>query len=113
MYSQFRITATKIAKRLDISMTMVTEKLIEFHEIDKDKAREFVRAIKEFSKDTKVIELIKSRQHLDTKGFDISNSRALYLVDDKHYRKIIGEDHMEKEYQKDIKVMEESQLSLF
>jgi hypothetical protein len=95
-FSQFRIRATKIARKHYISMTFVTEKLIEFVEPDRKKAELFAREIKTFSPDTKVIEMISSNQHLDTKGHSLCPCKALYLVDDNYYNQIVGNEREEQ-----------------
>lgn len=90
--TEIKIQFIKIAKKQNISMTRTNERIIEFVEKDKLKAIEFVKTIKNISPSTKVIELIATDQVTDTRGNDISNDKALYLVDDNYYKKLIGAD---------------------
>ena len=110
--TDFRKQATRIAKRLEISMYMCTERLIEIAETDRRKRQEFIDEIEKLDNRTQVTDLILNRQHEDSRGNSIIGSKSLYLVDDDYYRKIVGEDPQE-EFTENIKVMKESQLSLF
>lgn len=94
--SQLKIQFYRIAKRLKISMTRSTKEIIEFHEVDKEKAREFIKAIKEISSNTKVTELIANKQNLDINKFDLRDSKALYLIDDDYYRELLGQERTEQ-----------------
>ena len=107
--TDFRIKATKIAKRLGISMFLCTEKLIEIAEQDGKKREEFTREIEKINSRTRVTDLILNNQHEDSRGNSIIGSKSLYLVDDEYYKKIIGESNLGES----IKIMKENQLSLF
>lgn len=89
--TEFRVEATKIARKNKISMVFCSEKLIEITELDDSKARAFAKDIRRLNPSTKVTDLIKNNQHIDTRGYDITRDKALYLVDDDYYYKIIGE----------------------
>lgn len=82
----------RIAKKHEINMSRATEKEIEVLEEDINKVRMFREDIHAISKDTKIIDLIYSNQYTDTKGNDIRGSKALYLVDNNYYRRLVGED---------------------
>ena len=110
--TDFRIKATKIARKLEVSMYMCTEKLIEIAEQDRKKREEFTREIEKINSTTRVTDLILNNQHEDSKGNSIIGSKSLYLVDDEYYRKLVGEDPQQK-FTENIKVMKEKQLSLF
>lgn len=88
--NEFRISATKIAKKLNISMTRASEDLIEFAERDIDKIKEFRKAIFVLNTRTKVVELISTKQHIDINGYDMSNNKALYLTNDDYYYELVG-----------------------
>ena len=90
LINKLKIEFYKIAKKLDISMTRSTPKLIEFYEEDEEKVSEFRSAIRHISKDTITRELIRSREYEDINRFDIRNSKALYLIDDDYYNELIG-----------------------
>lgn len=94
--TRFIIEATKIAKKHDISMFLCNDKRIEIAETDKNKARKFVNEISDLGAGTEVVDLRMWNQHLDNKGNDVTKSKAKYLVDDKHYRELIGESVIEK-----------------
>lgn len=89
VYSEFRIKATIVAKELDINMSFCTEESIEVIEKDKEKLFKFVQRIKKLNKRTRIVDLIASNQYTDTKGNDIRNSKALYLIDDDYYKQIV------------------------
>ena len=90
MTSELRIEFYKIAKRLEISMTRSSEKIIEFFEEDEEKVNEFRAAIRHISKNTITRELIRCREYEDINRFDIRNSKAKYLIDDDYYNELIG-----------------------
>ena len=93
---QFRVAAVKIAKAQQISMTMNTKKLVEFNEENKQKVILFSNSIKALSPGTKVIELIRSNQNMDVRGYDIKRDKALYLQDDEYYKHLVGEVKIEQ-----------------
>lgn len=89
--TKFIIEATKIAKRLDISMIFCSNKRIEIAETNKSKARKFVNEISDLGAGTEIVDLRMFNQHLDNKGNDVTKSKALYLTDEEHYKELIGE----------------------
>lgn len=108
-YSDFEIAVIKLAKKFEISMTRSSAELVEFWEEDIKKAYRFTDEIRKLNPKTKFIELISTRQHKDTKGFDIRNSKSLYLTDDDYYNALIG-----NESDQEVNVYEDNeQVSLF
>ena len=106
-----KIEFIKIAKRMEVSMPFITEKEIEVNESDRRKFNKFAEEIRRISPNTKILDLIRSNEHICVRGYDITGDKSLYLTDDNHYRKLIGEDH--QDFKENIKMMKENQLSLF
>ena len=102
-----RIEFIKIAKRMEISMPFITNDLIEVNEADRRKFNKFAREINKISPKTKILDLIRSNEHICVRGYDITGDKSVYLTDDNYYRKLIGESSLEE----DLEIMEENQLS--
>lgn len=107
--TKLNIEFYKIAKKMEISMTYSTEKLIEVNETDRRKFNEFAAEIKKISPNTKILDLIRSKENVCVRGYDITGDKSVYLTDDNYYRKLIGESDLKE----DLEIMKENQLSLF
>lgn len=94
----------KIAKKHEISMTRSTERYIEVNEQDINKFNAFAKKITDFSPDTQILDLIRSNEYTDIRNHSIEGDKALYLIDDDYYKKLIGESSQEPR---------EGQISLF
>lgn len=82
----------RISKKHDVGMSFCKEKRIEIAELDNKKAAAFIEDIKKISKETQVVDLIKSKQNIDVKGNKMPDGKPLYLVDEKYYRMLLGEE---------------------
>ena len=89
--TEFQKEVIRIAKRLDVSVIMSTDKEVEFMEKDRDKVHQFIDAIRAISKNVKLNELYSTGMHKDTKGYDASEDKSLYQVDDDYYKRLVGE----------------------
>ena len=76
---------------VDVSVIMSTEKEVEFMEKDRDKVHKFIDAIRAINKTVKLNELYSTGMHKDTKGYDASEDKSLYQVDDDYYKRLVGE----------------------
>lgn len=89
--TEFQKEVIRIAKRLDVSVVMNTDKEIEFIEKDRDKVHKFINAIRGMNESVKLSELYSIGMHKDTKGYDASEDKSLYQVDDDYYRRLVEE----------------------
>lgn len=82
----------KLAKEMQISMILCRDNEIEIYEESHIKAYKFAEEIHKINENCIVVDLKAMGMDVDVRGNTLAGSKSLYLVDEGHYLKLIGEE---------------------
>ena len=90
--TDLKIAYYKIAKKMEINMIMCRDNEIEVYEENHIKGYKFAEEIHKINSKCKIVDLKSMGMDVDVRGNTLAGSKSLYLVDEEHYLKLIGEE---------------------
>lgn len=95
--SNFEKKIYRASKEMNMRIVYANRDRVDFVSTDKDKIRAFAEKIHAIDPNTKLVDIIGSRQDKDVKGNTLEGCTSAHLVDDGYYNWLIGDGIVEDE----------------